>query len=785
MDNSNNRIAYLESKLDDLLRRHKHFSDEILALRTEIQQLRQEHRPSISISKEKEPDTYTAKAKQEVDSTQYQSVTNERANKVEEEPAFAFTKPPKQSWNLEKFIGENLINKIGIAITIIGVAIGAKYSIEHDLISPVLRIIMGYLAGLVMLGIGIKLKQKYENYSAVLVSGAMAILYFITFTAYSFYALMPQSIAFGLMVLFTIFTVGAALTYNKQVIAHIGLVGAYAVPFLLSDGSGKVLILFSYIAIINFGILIITFKRYWKELFYSSFGLTWLIYASWFTAKYNGDNNFALALTFLSIFFITFYLIFITYKIKNSEKVLIHDVGLILANSFLFYGFGYAILNNHETGKHLLGLFTLISAIIHFAVSLTIYRQKLADRNLFYLVSGLVLVFITIAIPVQLSGNWVTLLWAGEAALLFWIGKTRSIDIYEKLSYPLMILAFGSIAHDWLNTSSVVFTEAGEHAITPFANINYLSALLFAGAFGFITYLSRTKAAATSNSKGVERLSLILAPAIMLMALYISTRIEISTYWNNLYSNSALVITPSGEEYPNYYWNEDYSNLKWVWLANFTLLFAALLTLANQVKIKSPEFGKICTAISLIAIVLFLTQGLFALSELRESYIEQTLSEYYSHSVFNIWIRYISLAFAGVTLWLAQVNLLKGDLGLKARVAAELFILTALVWIASSELLNWLDIAKSNQSYKLGLSILWGICALAIVVLGIWKKRKHLRIGAIVLFAITLVKLFVYDISHLDTIAKTIVFVSLGVLLLVISFLYNKYKNIIADDSEN
>ena len=117
--------------------------------------------------------------------------------------------------------------------------------------------------------------------------------------------------------------------------------------------------------------------------------------------------------------------------------------------------------------------------------------------------------------------------------------------------------------------------------------------------------------------------------------------------------------------------------------------------------------------------------------------------------------------------------------------AAELFILTALVWIASSELLNWLDIAKSNQSYKLGLSILWGICALAIVVLGIWKKRKHLRIGAIVLFAITLVKLFVYDISHLDTIAKTIVFVSLGVLLLVISFLYNKYKNIIADDSEN
>lgn len=45
------------------------------------------------------------------------------------------------------------------------------------------------------------------------------------------------------------------------------------------------------------------------------------------------------------------------------------------------------------------------------------------------------------------------------------------------------------------------------------------------------------------------------------------------------------------------------------------------------------------------------------------------------------------------------------------------------------------------------------------------------------LFAITLIKLFFYDIAHLNTISKTIVFVSLGILLLIISFLYNKNKN--------
>src|SRR5690606_9368259 len=110
---------------------------------------------------------------------------------------------PAGKSDLEKFIGENLINKIGIAITVIGVFIGAKYSIEHDLVSPLTRIIMGYVFGAGLLLTGIRLKKKYENFSAVLVSGAMAILYFITYIAYSFYQILPQLAAFMLMLRFT------------------------------------------------------------------------------------------------------------------------------------------------------------------------------------------------------------------------------------------------------------------------------------------------------------------------------------------------------------------------------------------------------------------------------------------------------------------------------------------------------------------------------------------------------------------------------------------------------
>lgn len=70
-----------------------------------------------------------------------------------------------------------------------------------------------------------------------------------------------------------------------------------------------------------------------------------------------------------------------------------------------------------------------------------------------------------------------------------------------------------------------------------------------------------------------------------------------------------------------------------------------------------------------------------------------------------------------------------------------------------------------------------GIYALVLIILGISKDQKHLRIMAIVLFSFALLKLFFYDTEQLGTIGKTIVFVTLGVLLLMVSFLYNKYKN--------
>ncbi|MDP2362548.1 MAG: DUF2339 domain-containing protein, partial [Ignavibacteria bacterium] len=248
-------IKFLQKKLDALSLKQDLFKNEIDQLRILIDNLSKAQIAKSDINEIKSEKEIVEK---DIHKIPIQKPTAPITSKMEiEKPKPPFELPGGVKSNLEKFIGENLINKIGIIVLIIGVGIGAKYAIDNKLISPLTRIILGYLIGISLLGFAIKLKKQYENFSSVLLSGSMAIMYFITFFAYSFYGLIPELLTFILMVLFTAFTVLASINYNKQIIAHIGLVGAYCVPILLSDGSGRVEILFSYMAIINVGILII------------------------------------------------------------------------------------------------------------------------------------------------------------------------------------------------------------------------------------------------------------------------------------------------------------------------------------------------------------------------------------------------------------------------------------------------------------------------------------------------------------------------------------------------
>ena len=783
MSDSNEKINRLQVRLDKMVEYQDYFYREINQIRDELKTLKTDRHSSETA---KPPIVEASVPPSEPAAKPFPRPPFER-EKPAKNPVYETANvlpKPRQSSGIEEFVGRNLISLIGIIITILGVGIGAKYAIDRDLISPATRILLGYAFAAGLFAVAVWLKKNYLNFSAVLLSGSLAMMYFLTFFAYSFYGLIPQTAAFAIMLVFTAFTVVAAIKYNRQVIAHIGLVGAYAVPFLLSENSGRADILFGYMTIINFGILAISVVKFWKPLYYSSFIFTWLIYAVWFLSSYRAAEQFTLALGFAAVFFLTFYLTFLSYKLIAKEEFSAEIVVLVLVNSFIFYGFGYALLESRDGFKPFLGLFTVVNALLNFLVAFVIHKYTLGDKKNFYLAMALAVTFVTIAVPVQFRGNWVTLIWTAEAALLFWIGRTKQLALYENLAYPLMVLASISLLNDWQNAL------VNQSAVTPIFNRNFVTAILFAAAFAFITFVNRDERYKPSFSE-INSVVNFAVPTIFLLVLYNAFRIEIGNYYHQQIIGSTVEFVPA-TTIKDAVLRKDGSlplfNI--IWQTNYSMLFLILLSFVNIKKIKSEWLGLINLSLNALMTFGFLFIGLFLLGELRATYLTQGDADIFPRGIFYILIRYVCFVFVAALIYASYEYIKQAFLSrLIAKSvldsAFDFVFYFALLCIISSELINLTDIFGYKDSYKLGLSILWGIYALALIVIGIAKRKAHLRIGAIALFALTLVKLFFYDIADLDTISKTVVFLSLGILLLIISFLYNKHKDSIFERGES
>ncbi len=767
------KINELSVQLEAVIAKQEAFIKEIMTLRKELKALKGDEKIVEHVMKQE--------AKQEVE-----SVSQNIETKTTKRQAVKSTIKQAKNSNLEKFIGENLISKIGIAIIVIGVAIGAKYAIDKQMLGPVARITIAYLFGFGLMGIALKLKKNYENYSAVLLSGAFAILYFVSYASYSYYFFFSQSLTFGLMLIFTVAAVYAALKYDRQIIAHFGLVGAYTIPFLLSDGSGKVLILFSYMVIINSGILYLSFKKYWKPLYYSSFTISWLILFLWLINKYDWHSQFTLAAVFTSIFFLLFYATFLVYKLIKHEKFNISDIFLLLLNAFIFYGLSYSLLHDFDIGKKYLGLFTLGNALAHAAISLIIYRERTVDKNLFYFVLGLAIVFLSIAIPVQLQGKWITMLWAAEAALLFWIARSKQVSLYEKLALPLAFLAFFSLLHDWTQVYNQFSVDLPETYLRLLGNINFFISLFVAAALGFISYLNKFPTTIKASKKTPIWLFKHSSTLMFIIVLYFAFWLEISNYWDQLFESTRVLSSVSSEAYKTYIYNYNLDKFKDIWLYNFSLLFFALFSLLNYMKFKKKSLAQIALLANGLLLFSFLTQGILTLKELTELYVNPLSQTTFVPTINYLTLRYISFVFVFGLIISSYYNIKSKFMQAEIRLYNTYHIVLHVVvlWLLSSELLNLTTIFHFQHADKLILSIIWGIYSVFLIVLGIKQNKKGLRVLAIVIFGITLIKLFGYDISHLNMLSKTIVFVLLGILLLVISFLYTKYKGLIFKEEE-
>lgn len=714
------------------------------------------------------------------------------------EPIFEVAQPPKKaktesSFNFEEFIGAKLITIIGIAVLVIGLGIGVKYAIDKDLITPLTRIVLAYIAGGILLFIALKLKPTYKAFSAVLLSGGMASLYFTTFAAYSMYSLFPQLLAFAIMLIFTAFTVFAATVYSLEIIGIIGLVGAYFVPVLLSDGTGKIEVMLVYMSIINAGILFLSFKRNWKILNHVAFGLSWIIFSAWFLDKYNYEKHFITANVFAFLFFIIFYISNMAYKLVKHEKFSAIDIIRLVSNSFIYFGIGYAALNNSVYDKYL-GLFTVGNALVHFVFAYMVFKNKMLDRNLFYFLIALVLSFITIAIPVQLEGNWVTLFWSAEALLLFYIGRKKSVLFYEWIALGMIVLALFSSLQDTAEYHSMVrFLESVETIkMKAFLNMNFFTELFVVLSLSGIVYLHQ-KNQTTSEKKLPQIISYGLV-SVLLITVYSALSAEISWFFDIKYYSSAVSIPGSEswaqEGYITSEYDWSWSRLQSVSLLIYNTSFLIILTFLCIKKWNNPVLRWVSLGLNFFFAIVFISVGLGLLSYLRNYYLNPENAKYFYLNPAVVYLRYLCFGLFALLLWFTNTllkNIELKEFNIRKYYTGALIHIFILVLLCN-EMVNIYHLTNEHGEhffknldavYKLGYTLLFAVYSFGLIAFGIFKKNRIMRVLAIIVFGITLVKLVTFDTWNLSTGYKVIAYMILGAILLIVAFLYQKFKSVI------
>jgi len=95
---------------------------------------------------------------------------------------------------------------------------------------------------------------------------------------------------------------------------------------------------------------------------------------------------------------------------------------------------------------------------------------------------------------------------------------------------------------------------------------------------------------------------------------------------------------------------------------------------------------------------------------------------------------------------------------------------------------NLLEQLSGSDNLSAGISIALGIAGFTEMALGMRLHSKRLRIISLVTFGIVLAKLLIHDLWLLSAAGKVVVFILLGIMFLVLSFLYQKLKSVLFDD---
>jgi len=667
------------------------------------------------------------------------------------------TKPvfEKEKRDFEKFIGENILSKIGITTLVLGIAYFVKHAIDQNWINEIGRVAIGIFVGGLVIGIAHKLKNNYRAFSSILVGGGISVLYITVYIAFHDYQIFSQAVAFILMILITAISVVLSILYDRRELAIFSLLGGFASPLMVSTGAGNYIVAFSYVLILNTGMLILALKKQWRLVSLIAYILTQLFFWVWLMARFETEQQLG-ATVFISLFFVQFYLLALIDHYKSGRNITPFQVFIILSNNLSLFVTTLYIFNDNPVNVN--GLITISIAVLNVIPMIALFKDKKVDKNLIYLLIAVVLTFVSLAVPIQLSGCAITMFWAAETVILLWLWQKSGIKIFKYGFVAIQLLVMGALLMDWVNFYADETEKLSIILNKPFITGLVITATVWINAF-LLKKENDKEFFSEITAFNLSRLFIFTGVILLFFTLFFELQYQMGQYYE-----------------PQYF--------RFMIYGIYILTFISVLTIIRWNKTNWQDWlYSILAVVSLFYAIAYS----FIVYKVRIAVETGDLTHWGYFAIHYLAIPSIVLYF---------VFLLKHKkecLNKEAQHFVYWFIAIISVVVLSFEadhilLMSFLTDTNKHELLKMSHNIiypiLWGISSLVLMIIGMKQKNRTLRIISLSLFALIISKLYAYDVWKMEQTGRIIAFIVLGVIFLVVSFLYQKLKVLLMKEEE-
>tara|TARA_B100000427_G_scaffold97067_1_gene79904 strand:- start:3591 stop:5513 length:1923 start_codon:yes stop_codon:yes gene_type:complete len=377
--------------------------------------------------------------------------------------------------NIEQYLGGNWLVRIGIFALILGVGFFLQHAFSNNWINHQSQIATGILISCVLIFFGDFFAKRYPIYSFALSGGGVAVLYLTIFIGSTVYEIINSPyISMLMLVLTSAISVRLSFLRSSQTLAVLGLIGALLAPLLiydsqiLSEVSGITFsepedsnLLVYYLFVISLSVLVISFFKDWRFFRILSILGSYQLLGTW-NELYKDNISMINSFSFLTVNFFMHFLITIGYFIRKNVIPKIWEYSTISLNPLIYLLITNNLLKTDNSSW--LGIIILCIGLLYFIFAYASYIRSRYEITLSSMLIGVGLICIFSAIPVQLSGSIVTILFSIQALVLLWLSirlkswelQTFSFSIFLVVIFRLLFIDFSNFE---LGDYQIIFNE--------------------------------------------------------------------------------------------------------------------------------------------------------------------------------------------------------------------------------------------------------------------------------------------------------------------------------------